>query len=122
MISKICIDCEKRRLIKFFGIARRWVSKKGKGISIHWRSYCNDCQYKRNRRCMTRNKIIILKYKKYQKKYNPNWQKKYRKKSVGKKSLKKLLHITFSGLAKATKRWLVCRVAFAKPVLQAGVG
>lgn len=27
------------------------------------------------------------------------------------------LPITVSGLAKATKRWLVCRVAFAKPVL-----
>ena len=24
---------------------------------------------------------------------------------------------TFSGLAKATKRWIVCRVDFAKPVL-----
>lgn len=75
MERKKCIDCKKNRDIKFFGVQRKYVSVKGKGISFHIYPCCKDCQYKRNRKSLLRSKKNILDTKEYQKKYNAKWQK-----------------------------------------------
>ena len=74
MARKKCIDCEKNRDIKFFGVQRKYVSTKGKGISLHLYPCCKDCQYKRNRKSLLRSKENLKKWNEYQKKYNAKWQ------------------------------------------------
>lgn len=78
MDRKKCKDCKKNRKIKFFGVQKKYVSIKGKGISLLLYPYCKDCQYKRNRKSLTRSKATILRNKKYQKKYHHEWVKKNR--------------------------------------------
>lgn len=92
MARKKCIDCKKNRDIKFFGVQRKYVSTKGKGVSLHLYACCKDCQYKRNRKSLLRSKRNQKKWKEYQKIYHKKWQKetgygskKYMKKSDRKK-------------------------------------
>lgn len=72
--EKKCLDCKETKLIKHFRIQKKYVSKKGKGISFHYFPYCKNCLYIRIRNSNFRNKENILKWKKYQKKYNKKWQ------------------------------------------------
>ncbi len=78
---KKCIDCENNFSLDFFGVQRKYVSKKGKGLSLHLYPYCKDCQYKRNRKSLLRSSENIDKWKSYQKIYVKKWQQLNRNKS-----------------------------------------
>ena len=97
MKRKKCIDCEKTLDIKLFGVQRKYLSTKGKGISIYLYPCCKDCQYKRNRKSLLRSKDNILKQKEYQKIYHKKWhnnnrqyRNKYMKNYNRKRSQKKM--------------------------------